>query len=130
MKNISRNVLAVIAGWIVGAALNMGLIIVGSMLIPTIEGMDPMNAHGWPLKFFIFPFLAHSFGTLVGAFLAAKIALNYRLICSMLIGVFFLFGGIMMVRILPAPLWFVCLDLVFAYLPMGWLGWKWSANQT
>jgi hypothetical protein len=30
-----------------------------------------------------------------------------------------------MVVLLPeTPLWFVALDLVVAYIPMGWLGWK------
>jgi hypothetical protein len=30
----------------------------------------------------------------------------------------------MMVFMLPAPIWFVVLDLAVAYIPMGWLGWR------
>jgi|TARA_B110000263_G_scaffold247202_1_gene259625 hypothetical protein len=30
----------------------------------------------------------------------------------------------MMVKILPAPFWFISLDLIVAYIPMGYLGWK------
>jgi len=33
-------------------------------------------------------------------------------------------GGIKMASLLPAPLWFDILDLGFAYIPMGYLGYK------
>ncbi|MBT4752647.1 MAG: hypothetical protein HOO07_03225 [Candidatus Marinimicrobia bacterium] len=111
--------------------INMGLIILGSNIIAPPEGMYSMDeenlkAHFYLFEFkhFVFPFLAHAGGTLVGAFIAAKIALSYGLKFAMGIGVFFLFGGIMMVQMLPSPIWFIVLDLGFAYLPMGWLGWK------
>ena len=103
--------------------VNMGLIILGSNLIPVSEGFDSMNAINWELTNFIFPFLAHALGTLVGAFLAAKIANSYQLPLAMSIGVFFLIGGVTMVYILPAPVCFICTDLIVAYIPMGCLGW-------
>jgi uncharacterized membrane protein YqgA involved in biofilm formation len=118
-----RNILAVITGVLVGMIVNIGLIILGSSLIPTTEGFDPMNAINWDLNNFIFPFLAHALGTLVGAFLAAKITNSYQLPLAMSIGVFFLIGGVTMVYILPAPVWFICTDLIVAYIPMGYLGW-------
>ena len=71
-----------------------------------------------------FPFLAHAIGTLSGAFIASKFSASYHMLFAMCIGTFFLIGGISMVFILPAPIWFIIIDLVFAYLPMGWLGWK------
>jgi len=70
------------------------------------------------------PFLAHALGTLIGAFLAAKIAATHQLKFAILIGLFFLMGGIKMASLLPAPLWFDILDLGFAYIPMGYLGYK------
>jgi hypothetical protein len=118
-----RNILAVITGVLVGMIVNMGLIILGSSLIHTPEGFDSMNAINWDLNNFIFPFLAHALGTLVGAFLAAKITNSYQLPLAMSIGVFFLIGGVTMVYILPAPVWFICTDLIVAYIPMGYLGW-------
>ena len=118
-----RNILAVITGVLVGMIVNMGLIILGSSLIPTPEGFDSMNAINWDLNNFIFPFLAHALGTLVGAFLAAKITNSYQLPLAMSIGVFFLIGGVTMVYILPAPVWFIFTDLIVAYIPMGYLGW-------
>jgi hypothetical protein len=33
-------------------------------------------------------------------------------------------GGITNVVLLPSPMWFNALDLLGAYIPMGWIGWK------
>ncbi|MDR9397724.1 hypothetical protein [Salibacter sp.] len=43
---------------------------------------------------------------------------------SLIIGVFFLIGGIMNVYMLPSPMWFSIVDLVFAYIPMAVLGYR------
>jgi len=85
-----RNISAVITGILIGMIVNMGLIILGSSIIPIPESFDPMNAINWDLNNFIFPFLAHALGTLVGAFLAAKIANSCQFQLAMSIGVFFL----------------------------------------
>ena len=124
MNSIIKNILALIGGGLVGMAANMGLIITGNQLIPFSENINPMNAMNWEIKYFIFPFLAHAIGTLSGAFIAAKFSASYHMLFAICIGIFFLSGGISMVVILPAPIWFILIDLVFAYLPMGWLGWK------
>ena len=124
MNLIIKNILALIGGGLVGMVVNMGLIITGNQLIPLSENMNPMNAMNWEIKYFIFPFLAHAIGTLAGAFITAKFAASYQMIFSICIGIFFLLGGISMVFILPAPLWFIIVDLFLAYIPMGWLGWK------
>ena len=124
MSSIIKNVLALIGGGLVGMTANMGLIITGNQLIPLSENINPMNAMNWEIKYFIFPFLAHAIGTLSGAFIASKFSESYHMLFAMCIGIFFLIGGISMVFILPAPIWFIVIDLVFAYLPMGWLGWK------
>ena len=124
MNSIIKNILALIGGGLVGMVANMGLIITGNQLIPFSENINPMNAMNWEIKYFIFPFLAHAIGTLSGAFIAAKFSASYHMLFAICIGIFFLSGGISMVVILPAPIWFIVIDLVFAYLPMGWLGWK------
>ena len=124
MKIIIKNILVVLGGCLFGSAVNMGLIIAGNQLIPFDDGMNPMNANMWEIKYFLFPFLAHAMGTLSGAFIAAKFSASYHMLFAICIGIFFLSGGISMVFILPAPIWFIVIDLVFAYLPMGWLGWK------
>ena len=129
MNSIIKNILALIGGGLVSMVANMGLIITGNQLIPFSDNINPMNAMNWEIKYFIFPFLAHAIGTLSGAFIAAKFSASYHMQFAICIGIFFLSGGISMVFILPAPIWFIVIDLVFAYLPMGWLGWKISKKR-
>ena len=72
------------------------------------------------------PFLAHALGTFVGAFIASVISSSHQFLFAIVIGCFYLMGGIMMVFMLPSPMWFNVLDLTLAYIPMGWLSWKLS----
>ena len=129
MKTIFKNILAILGGVVIGMVVNMGLIITGNQLIPFEDDMNPMNAMNWELKYFIFPFLAHAIGTLLGALITAKLSASYQMTFAICIGIFFLSGGISMVFILPAPVWFVVVDLVLAYIPMSWLGWKISNKK-
>ena len=129
MKPIYKNSLAVVIGLIVGGIVNMGLIMVSGSVIPPPEGVDPtdmeslkQNMHLFKAKHFIFPFLAHALGTLAGAYLAAKIAVSHQLKFALGISAFFLLGGITNAFLLPAPTWFLVVDLIFSYLPIGWLG--------
>ena len=128
MNPIVKNVLAVVAGWLVGSVINLGLVKLGHMVFP-IAGIDPNNMEqlaevmpGLEPKYFIFPFLAHALGTLAGAITAALLAANHHQKFALGIGAFFLLGGIMASTMIPAPTWFVIADLALAYLPMGWLG--------
>ena len=128
MNKIVRNVLAVITGIILGSAVNMGIIMLQGYFIALPEGVDVTNTeslqssmHLFGPKHFIFPFLAHAIGTLVGAYLSARIAANHKMQFALGIGIFFLIGGISMVFMMPAPVWFLILDLSVAYIPMGWL---------
>ena len=129
MKSVGKNILAVIAG-IVGAGLvNMGLVNIGPSVVPLPEGADVSTMEGLrdsmtlftPVNF-IFPFLAHALGTLVGAFIAAKFAASHHVKLAMGIGAFFLMGGIAAVSLLGGPLWFNVTDLLLAYVPMSFLG--------
>jgi hypothetical protein len=129
MKNILLNILAVICGAFLGGLVNMGLIIISPLVIPPPEGVNPAdfeslkaNIHLFGPANFIFPFLAHALGTLVGAFLASIIARSHRRIFALVIGVFFLVGGVVNAFMLPAPAWFIGLDLIVAYIPMALLG--------
>jgi hypothetical protein len=128
MNPVIRNILAVIAGLIVGAVLNGILIQVSGSIIAPPAGADVTTMEGLkkalPLfepKHFVFPFLAHALGTLAGAYLAARLAANNRMLVAIIVSLFFLCGGIANVLMLPSPVWFTVLDLVGAYIPMGWL---------
>ena len=124
MKQIFKNIGIVILGIIIGMIVNMGLIIGGGMIVPMSETIDPMNAINWDFKYFIFPFLAHSIGTLSGAFIVSKISRNSHIIMPLIVGFYFLSGGLYMVTILPAPTWFISLDIILCYIPMALFGWK------
>lgn len=132
-----RNFLAIVAGIIVGMLVNMGLIMIGSSVIPPPEGVDVTNMESlkqaMPLftpKNFIFPFLAHFFGTLAGALVAAKIAIGRKMIYAMAIGIVTMIGGIINTFLLPAPAWYIVIDLALAYIPAAWIGGKLGGAKT
>ena len=124
MKQILKNIGIVILGIIIGMIVNMGLIIGGGIIVPMSETINSMNAINWDFKYFIFPFLAHSIGTLSGSFIVSKISRNSHIIMPLIVGFYFLSGGLYMVTILPAPTWFISLDIILCYIPMALLGWK------
>lgn len=136
MRSFLRNALALVAGLLAGGVLNLALIRVGGSVIPppggadvtTLEGLRA-SIHLFAPKHFLFPFLAHAAGTLVGAAVAARIAAGRPRLLAMVIGLVFLAGGLANVLMLPAPMWFNVLDLVVAYLPMAWLGSRLGARS-
>lgn len=132
MNPLVRNILAVITGAIVGMAANMGMLVLLNKLIPAPDGVDfnnmetivaAMEAGKYELKHFITPFVAHSAQALAGAFVAVKLGANNYLTLAIIIGIFSLIGGIAAVVMIPAPLWYNIVDLVFAYIPMAYFGW-------
>lgn len=131
MNPILRNTLAVVAGIVIGSAVNMGIIMISGSIIPPPNGADVTTAEGlkaamhlFQPKHFLMPFLAHALGTFVGAMIAALIVANRKMIFAMVIGGFFLVGGIANVLMLPSPLWFTIVDLAGAYIPMAYLAAK------
>lgn len=130
MNPILRNILAVIAGWIVGSVVNMALIQVGHIVYP-LEGVDLNDTKALSelmptldIQYFIFPFLAHALGTMFGAAIAGMIAINHKMKMALVVGVLFLIGGVMVNYLITGPTWFTVLDIVVAYIPMAWIGAK------
>lgn len=131
MNSTVRNVFSVIAGVILGSAVNMGIIMVSGSIIPPPEGVDMTTMEGLKESMhllephhFILPFVAHALGTLTGAWITVKMVTNYKMKFALSIGIFFLIGGTMNTFMLPSPIWFTVLDLAGAYIPMAWIGWK------
>jgi len=131
MKKIIVNIIAVLMGLFAGAMVNGGIINISSKIIPPPAGSNLQTMEGliqaMPImepKHFIMPFLAHALGTFVGAILCSLVARSQKLILALSIGLTFFIGGFTMVFQLPAPLWFDLVDLIFAYFPMAWLGYK------
>jgi hypothetical protein len=113
----------------VGGLVNSALIMLSPSLIPPPAGVnvnDPeslrTSMHLFEPRHFIMPFLAHALGTLAGAFTAYSIAVTHKLPLALAVGVVFLCGGVAASFMIPAPTWFIALDLIVAYIPMAWLG--------
>jgi hypothetical protein len=128
MNPILQNILAVIAGIIVGSIVNMGIISLSGTIIPPPAGADVTTAEGltasmhlFEPRHFIMPFLAHAIGTFFGAWVAAAFGAHNKMKLAIVVGVFFLLGGIASAFMLPAPLWFIMVDLIGAYIPMAYL---------
>lgn len=134
--NIVRNILAVILGLVIGNVINMSVLAAGHAIMPPPAGFDGTSLEGVastihllrPLDFIV-PFLAHAFGPLVGVLVAVFIAASSRKIIAIVLGCLFLAGGIAANIMIPAPMWYRIVDVVFAYIPMALLGWKISGKK-
>ena len=144
MPTLLRNALALIVGIVLGSVVNMALITLSPSLVPPPAGVnvsDPeslkQSIHLFSPRHFVMPFLAHAVGTLAGALAAYLIAGSYKKALAYVIGALFLCGGIAASFMIPAPRWFIVLDVLAAYLPMAWLATqmgprmqgKWAARK-
>ncbi len=123
-----RNVAGVIVGFILGAGVNMFMVTLGARVFPAPDGVNMADAvsirasvHLLEPRHYVFPFLAHALGTLVGALVAYLLAGDKRAAFAYVVGLLFLAGGVAATTMIPAPGWFIALDLILAYLPMSWL---------
>lgn len=125
MPPILRNILAVLLGTVACLFLNGILLNALMKLVGTPEGFDPNNVGTYGLlqgKHFLSPFIAHAVPSFVGGAIAAWIAATRKLTMALIVGGLHMLGGIAAAFMIPAPAWFVVLDLAMAYLPMAWLG--------
>jgi hypothetical protein len=136
MSPVLRNFLAVVAGFIVGSIVNMGIISLSGAIIPPPAGADVTTSEGlkatmhlFEPKHFIFPFLAHALGTFAGALVTTLLAVYNKIRLALVVGFFFLAGGVASVYLLPSPTWFAVLDLVVAYIPMAYLAGKLASGR-
>ncbi|WP_264554066.1 hypothetical protein [Flavobacterium sp. N2038] len=136
MNPVLRNTLAVFAGIIVGSIFNMCIILISGSIIPPPKGADNTTMEGlkttmhlFEAQHFLFPFLAHAIGTFTGAATTALLAFNHKKKLALVIGAFFLLGGIVSVCSLPSPMWFTVVDLLFAYIPMAYLALKLTCKK-
>ena len=107
----------------------MVLVNIGPFIVPLPEGADVSSMERlretmerFTPANFLFPFLGHALGTLVGAIVAAKWSASRKRIPAMAVGVAFLAGGVVAMTMIGGPIWFNACDLLLAYIPMAWLG--------
>ena len=129
MKHYLLHLLFFLLSLVLGSLVNMSVLELGQQLIPLPAGVNPENMdsyrthqHLMEARHFLFPFLAHALGTLVAGFCAAKLARNHKMSYALGTGLIFLLAGLMMVFLIPAPIWFCATDLLLAYLPMAYWG--------
>ena len=125
MKPTLRNILAVVTGTVACMVLN-GMLLGAMMNInPAPLGFDPEKFDTYSLlqaKHLINPFIAHAIPSLIGGLIAALLAVSRRMTFALIVGAIHVLGGIAAAFMIPAPAWFVALDLAVAYIPMAWLG--------
>ncbi len=130
-----RNIIIFVLALFMGMGVNMGMLFVGSWLLPLPEGLNTSSREALKaaLPFlrtqdFIFPFLAHAMGTFTSAFFVTAWASNKQLRYSLVYGGLFFLGGLATIVGMPSPIWFSILDLTLAYFPMAWIGHKMAAK--
>lgn len=122
-----RFILSLVFGLLVGAVVNGSIVNLGMLLFPFPEGVNFETKEGLslfenlPIKYYIFPFLAHALGTLSGCIVALLFVRKWAKWSIYIIGYCFFVGGVMAGQLINAPLWFDILDLSLAYMPMAWL---------
>lgn len=124
-----KNWQATVCGIVAGAIINLGLVTVGMSVFPLPEGIDASNMDEirklmptLPVGNFVFPLLGHAIGSLIGATVTARLAANSPMRGALIVGGFFLLGGIAMIINCSGPTWFISTDLLLCYFPMALLG--------
>ena len=130
---ILRSIFGVVVGVLVGGALVAAIEASGQSVFPPPPGLDPTDPESFralmdeiPAGAFLLLLVAHFFGSLIGAWLAARVgAYRHTLHAAITAGVFLAFGVANLVR-LPHPWWFAVAD-VAAYVAAGWLAGRLAA---
>jgi hypothetical protein len=106
------NAVAVFAGLMVGAVVNMGLVAVSGTLFPAPAGADLTDAaqlHAYigslPTAAFLLVMAAHLAQAFVGGAVAAKVATGRAWIPAMIVGALSMVGGLINLATLPGPAW-------------------------
>lgn len=127
MSPLLRNILAVLIGFAACMMLNGFLLGAMMQLIAPPEGFDANDLSTYELlrtKHLLSPFIAHALPSFIGGMLAARIAATFKMTFALVVGGLHMLGGIAAAYMIPAPGWFVVMDLTLAYIPMAWLGGK------
>ena len=128
MKEILRNVLALLGAALVAMVLIACIQAVGGKLYPPPPGLDFNDkaavarfAATLPLPAFLIILVSYLVGVTVGAWLACRISVTEKRRQGVMIGALFVVASIMNLASLPHPAWFWVANL--AIVPFAaWLG--------
>ena len=125
-----RKILAVVFGIVAGSAFNMAIVAASHAVYPLPEGIDPndfdafkahVEAHGMPTGALIMVLVAHAGGSFVSGLVCGLIVMRAWYGAAVGLGVLWTCGGLAMLMMLPAPIWFAVADIVL-YIPAALLG--------
>ena len=125
-----RKILAVVVGIVAGSIVNMAIVTLSNNLYPYPETVDPndfdavrahIEANGMAMGAMLLILAAHSIGSLASGLVCGLIAKRPWYAAAIGLGLLWTAGGIAMLMILPAPLWFQITDVVL-YVPAAILG--------
>ena len=127
-----RNILAFVLGVIAGGVFNMALVTLSNVVYPLPKGIDPndfeafrahVEANGLATGALIIVLVAHAGGSIVSGFVCGLIAMRPWYLAATILGILWTCGGVAMLMMLPAPIWFVVVDILL-YVPAALLGVK------
>lgn len=128
MKILLRNILAALAGALVGGLVIMAVQLINAKLYPLPAGVDPSNREAFaayvaalPVGAFLIILLSYLVGVTAGAWLAARLSANCHWRQGIIVGVLFFFASIMNLMSLPHPVWFWVANLVIVPVA-AWTG--------
>ena len=133
-----RKVLAVVLGGIAGGVFNMALVTLSNIVYPLPKGIDPndfeafrahVEANGLATGALIIVLVAHAGGSFVSGFVCGLIAMRPWYLAATILGILWTCGGVAMLMMLPAPVWFAVADILL-YVPAALLGVKLGAVLT
>jgi hypothetical protein len=125
-----RKILAVLLAVVFGSVFNMAIVTLSHTVYPLPEGIDPndfdafqahVEAHGMPTGALLLVLVAHAGGSLVSGLVCGLIAKRPWYAAAGAIGFLWMCGGITMLMMLPAPVWFAVTDVVL-YIPAALAG--------
>jgi hypothetical protein len=135
MRSKIINILSVLVGVLIGAIVNMAILMMSSAVIAPPKGVAMTSDAGinaaMPLlepKHFLMPFLAHAIGTFVAVYLATRFSKTKARRVPTIVAALFFIGASDSFQ-LHAPIWFSCTDLALAYFPMAFLAYKWAKRD-
>jgi len=137
-----RKILAVLMAVIAGSVFNMAIVTLSHTVYPLPEGMDPndfdafrahVEANGIPTGAMLIVLVAHAGGSFVSGLLCGLIARRTWYAAAVALGLLGMCGGIVMLLMLPSPIWFSVADVVL-YVPAAlWgvrLGGAWTLSNS
>ena len=132
---MARTLLAVLGGLLVMVLVVAGLEALGHALFPAPAGVDFNDPEvlrtlldALPVGSLAMVVLGWALGTLAGAWVAARIARQFRLSAALAIGAVMTLLVAANVAMVPHPVWMTLAGLLLP-LPLAFLGWRLAAGK-